>query len=203
MRTGDPLPGRIQVVEVGPRDGLQAETRRLPLEKKVALLDRLADAGHTVIEATSFVSPTAVPHLADAEDLMRALRRRPGIRYLVLVPNARGLERAMEVGVGDIAIFVSASETYSRKNLRRGREEAMAANGPVVRAAKDAGIRVRGYLSMAIADPWDGRRPRWPLSRCRAVCSILGVTRSRLVTPPVWERRRMWRVSCGHISQPA
>ena len=149
-------PTRIQLVEVAPRDGLQAEARTLSTEAKLALIERLADAGHTVIEATSFVSPKAVPQLADAEELMRRLKRRPGVRYPVLVPNDKGLERALEVGVDEVAVFASASESYSRKNLNRSREEALAGYAPLVRRAKDAGKRVRGYLSMVIADPWDG-----------------------------------------------
>src|SRR3989442_8745445 len=126
------LPPRIQIVEVAPRDGLQAETRTLPTEKKLALLDRLADAGHTVIEATSFVSPKAVPQLADAEELMRAMKRRPGVRYPVLVPNDRGLDRAMAAGADELAVFASASESYSRKNLGRSRDEAIAGYQGVV-----------------------------------------------------------------------
>ena len=150
------LPSHIRLVEVAPRDGLQAEARTLPTETKVALIERLADAGHTVIETTSFVSPTAVPQLADAEELLRTLRRRPGVRYPVLVPNERGLERAITAGANEIAVFASASESYSHKNLGRGRDEALAGYVAVVRRAKDAGLRVRGYLSMVIADPWDG-----------------------------------------------
>ena len=110
-------------------------------------------------EATSFVSPQAVPQLADAEALVRALPRRPGVRYPVLVPNARGLERALEAGVREVAVFVSASETYSQKNLRRTRAEALAMAEPVVTRAKRAGLHVRGYISMVIADPWDGPTP--------------------------------------------
>ncbi|HET7701713.1 MAG TPA: hydroxymethylglutaryl-CoA lyase, partial [Candidatus Limnocylindria bacterium] len=150
------LPARIQLVEVSPRDGLQAEARTLPTDTKLTLLERLADAGHTIIEVTSFVSPSAVPQLADAEELLGRLTRRPGVRYPVLVPNERGLERAMRAGARDIAVFASASDAYSRKNLNRSRDEAIAAYAPVVRRAKDAGLGVRGYLSMVIADPWDG-----------------------------------------------
>jgi hydroxymethylglutaryl-CoA lyase len=147
---------RVQIVEVSPRDGLQAETRTLPTEVKLELIDRLADAGHTVIEATSFVNPKAVPQLADAEELLRALRRRPGVRYPVLVPNERGLDRALSVGADEIAVFASASESYSRKNLNRSRADVLDGYVPVVRRAKDARVRVRGYLSMVVADPWDG-----------------------------------------------
>jgi hydroxymethylglutaryl-CoA lyase len=149
-------PDRITIVEVAPRDGLQAEDRVLSTDVKLKLLERLADAGHTAIEATSFVSPKAVPQLADAEDLMKRLKPRAGVRYTALVPNETGLDRAMSCGVKEIAVFASASESYSRKNLNRSRDEALAGYGPVIRKAKDARLRVRGYLSMVIADPWDG-----------------------------------------------
>ena len=156
MVSGERVPKRVQIVEVGPRDGLQAESRTLPTETKLALIERLADAGHTVIEATSFVNPKAVPQLADADELLRALKRREGVRYPVLVPNERGLERALSAGADEIAVFASASESYSRKNLNRSRDEAIEGYRAVVRRAKDGGLRVRGYLSMVIADPWDG-----------------------------------------------
>ncbi|MDQ2912466.1 MAG: hydroxymethylglutaryl-CoA lyase, partial [Chloroflexota bacterium] len=141
-------PERITIVEVAPRDGLQAEDRILSTDHKVELLDRLADAGHTAIEATSFVSPKAVPQLADAEELMKLVTPRAGVRYAALVPNEVGLERAISCGVKEIAVFASASESYSRKNLNRSRDEALAAYRPVVGRAKEAGLRVRGYLSM-------------------------------------------------------
>ena len=147
---------RVQIVEVSPRDGLQAEERTLSTETKLELIDRLADAGHTAIEATSFVSPDAVPQLADADELMTRLRRRSGVRYPVLVPNERGLDRALAAGVDDIAVFVSASESYSRKNLRRGREEAIVTALAVIARAKARALRVRAYVSMVIADPDDG-----------------------------------------------
>ena len=146
----------MQIVEVSPRDGLQAEERTLSTETKLELIDRLADAGHTAIEATSFVSPDAVPQLADADELMTRLRRRTGVRYPVLVPNERGLDRALAAGVDDIAVFVSASESYSRKNLRRGREEAIVTALAVIARAKARALRVRAYVSMVIADPDDG-----------------------------------------------
>jgi hydroxymethylglutaryl-CoA lyase len=149
-------PARIQIVEVSPRDGLQAEQRTLTTETKLELIDRLADAGHTAIEATSFVSPTAVPQLTDADDLMKRLVRRPGVRYPVLVPNDKGLERALAAGADEIAVFVSASESYSRKNLRRGRDDAITTALAVVAAAKAKRLRVRAYVSMVIADPDDG-----------------------------------------------
>lgn len=149
-------PTRVQIVEVSPRDGLQAEQRALSTATKLELIDRLADAGHTAIEATSFVSPTAVPQLADADDLMKRLVRRPGVRYPVLVPNEKGFERAVAAGAAEIAVFVSASESYSRKNLRRGRDEAIATALDVIAKAKAKRLRIRAYVSMAIADPDDG-----------------------------------------------
>jgi hydroxymethylglutaryl-CoA lyase len=149
-------PARVQIVEVSPRDGLQAEARSLSTETKLELLERLADAGHTAIEATSFVSPTAVPQLADADELLTRLKRRPGVRYPVLVPNERGLERAIAAGADEIAVFVSASESYSQKNLRRSKEDALGTAGAVARLAVARGVRVRGYISMVIADPIDG-----------------------------------------------
>jgi hydroxymethylglutaryl-CoA lyase len=152
-------PDRITIVEVAPRDGLQAEDRALSTDLKLELLERLADAGHAAIEATSFVSPKAVPQLADAEELMKRMTPRAGVRYTALVPNEIGLERAISCGVKDIATFASASESYSRKNLNRSRDDAIAGYGPVIKKAKDARLRVRGYLSMVIADPWDGPTP--------------------------------------------
>jgi hydroxymethylglutaryl-CoA lyase len=151
-----PAPERITIVEVAPRDGLQAEERTLSTDVKLELLERLAEAGHTTIEATSFVSAKAVPQLADAEELMKRAKRHTGVRYTALVPNETGLERAMSCGLEEIAVFASASESYARKNLNRSRDEAIAGYAPVVRRAKDAGLRVRGYLSMVVADPWDG-----------------------------------------------
>ena len=161
-----PRPKRIALVEVAPRDGLQAEARILATEPKLELISRLADAGHTVIEATSFVNPAAVPQLADAEDLMKRLKRRKGVRYPVLVPNEKGLERALTAGADDIAVFASASESYSRKNLNHSRDEVFAAYAPVVRRAKDARKHVRGYLSMVISDPWDGPTPHDVVRDC-------------------------------------
>jgi isopropylmalate/homocitrate/citramalate synthase len=152
-------PERITIVEVAPRDGLQAEDRTLSTDVKLELLERLADAGHTAIEATSFVSPKAVPQLADAEEVMKRLKPRGGVRYTALVPNDTGLERALACGVREIAVFASACESYSQKNLNRSRDEAIAGYGPVIKKAKNAGLRVRGYLSMVVADPWDGPTP--------------------------------------------
>ncbi|WP_049571550.1 hydroxymethylglutaryl-CoA lyase [Nonomuraea sp. SBT364] len=153
------LPRQVTVYEVGPRDGLQNEAAVVPVEVKAEFVDRLADAGHKVIETTSFVHPRWVPQLADAEELLGKLRRRPGVRYPVLVPNERGLERALAHGVEEIAVFASATETFAAKNLNRGLESQFDMFEPVVTAAIDNGVRVRAYVSMCFGDPWEGPTP--------------------------------------------
>jgi len=151
------LPSRVSVYEVGPRDGLQAEKTVLPLPVKLELIERLGDAGLVIIEATSFVSARWVPQLADADDLMTGLQRRPGVRYPVLVPNERGFERAMAVGADELAIFVSATETFAKQNLGTTLDGAIEMAAPVVKTAMREGIPVRGYVSMCFGDPWEGR----------------------------------------------
>lgn len=153
------LPARVTVVEVGPRDGLQNEQGIVPAELKVGFIEALANAGLPVVEATSFVNPKWVPQLADAEEVLERLRRKPGVRYPVLVPNERGLERALAAGAEEVAVFASATESFSQRNLNRTRDEAAAIFGPVVRRALDAGVRVRGYLSMVLGDPWEKEVP--------------------------------------------
>jgi hydroxymethylglutaryl-CoA lyase len=155
-----PRPGlaaRVSVYEVGPRDGLQAEKAVVPLEIKLEFIDRLGEAGLTVIEATSFVSARWVPQLADADELMTRLRRRPGVRYPVLVPNQRGFERAISAGADELAIFVSATESFAKQNLGTTLDGAIEMAAPVVAAARVRGIPVRGYVSMCFGDPWEGR----------------------------------------------
>jgi hydroxymethylglutaryl-CoA lyase len=151
------LPARVTVYEVGPRDGLQAEKTVIPLHVKLEFIDRLGKAGLGVIEATSFVSARWVPQLADAEELMTGLRRRPGVRYPVLVPNQRGFERAMAAGADEVAIFVSATETFAKQNLGTTLEGAIEMAAPVVAASRARGLPVRGYVSMCFGDPWEGR----------------------------------------------
>ncbi len=151
------LPARVSVYEVGPRDGLQAEKAVVPLPVKLELIDRLGEAGLTVIEATSFVSPRWVPQLADADELMASLRRRPGVRYPVLVPNQKGFERAMAAGADELAIFVSATESFAQQNLGTTLDGAIEMAAPVVAAAGVSRIPVRGYVSMCFGDPWEGK----------------------------------------------
>ncbi|MFG2073204.1 hydroxymethylglutaryl-CoA lyase [Nonomuraea maritima] len=153
------LPRQVTIYEVGPRDGLQNESAVVPVEVKAEFIGRLADAGHKVIEATSFVHPRWVPQLADAEELFTGLRRRPGVRYPVLVPNERGLDRALAQGVDEIAIFASATETFAAKNLNRGLESQFDMFEPVVARALENGVRVRAYVSMCFGDPWEGPTP--------------------------------------------
>ncbi len=153
------LPERVTIYEVGPRDGLQNESAVVPVEVKAEFIGRLAAAGLTVLEATSFVHPKWVPQLADAAELLDRLEPAPGIRRPVLVPNERGLDRALEKGVTEIAVFGSATESFARRNLNRDVEGSLQMFAPVVRRALDAGLRVRAYLSMCFGDPWEGPVP--------------------------------------------
>jgi hydroxymethylglutaryl-CoA lyase len=150
------LPERVTIYEVGARDGLQNESAVVPVEVKVEFLDRLAATGLGVLEATSFVHPKWVPQLADAADLLAVLRRADGVDYPVLVPNERGLDRALAADVRHVAIFASATETFAQRNLNRTLDEQFAMFEPVVRRSVDAGLRVRAYVSMAFGDPWEG-----------------------------------------------
>ncbi|WP_370940346.1 hydroxymethylglutaryl-CoA lyase [Amycolatopsis sp. cg13] len=150
------LPPRVEIWEVGARDGLQNEGSVVPVEVKLEFLDRLAGAGLTTLEATSFVHPKWVPQLADAEQLLAGLDRRDGVRYPVLVPNDRGLNRALDAGVDHIAIFASATETFAQRNLNSTFDDQFAMFEPVVTRARKEGLEVRGYLSMCFGDPWEG-----------------------------------------------
>jgi hydroxymethylglutaryl-CoA lyase len=150
------LPDRVTIVEVGPRDGLQNEGAMVPTAVKVEFIEKLADAGLPVVEAASFVNPKWVPQLADAEEVLSKLRRRPGVRYPVLVPNEKGLERALKAGADEVAIFASATESFSQNNLNSSRDEAMEMFRPVAKRAAEEGVPVRGYLSMVLGDPWEG-----------------------------------------------
>ncbi|MEB3368129.1 hydroxymethylglutaryl-CoA lyase [Saccharopolyspora mangrovi] len=153
------LPAEVTIWEVGARDGLQNEKEIVPLEVKLEFLRRLADAGLVVLEATSFVHPKWVPQLADATELLAGLDQAPGVRYPVLVPNERGLDRALDAEVRDIAIFASATETFAQRNLNSGLDSQFAMFDPVVSRAVGEGIAVRGYLSMCFGDPWEGPVP--------------------------------------------
>lgn len=150
------LPARVKVVEVGPRDGLQNEPQPVPVSVKIELIERLADAGLTVIEAGSFVSPKWVPQMADTAQVLAGIRRRPGVSYPVLVPNLKGLEAALAAGAQEVAVFAAATESFSRKNTNCTIEEGLARFREVTAAACASGLRVRGYVSCVLGCPYEG-----------------------------------------------
>jgi hydroxymethylglutaryl-CoA lyase len=155
------LPAEVSICEVGPRDGLQNEPVTLPAEVKVEFVRRLLAAGLRTVEVTSFVRPDRVPQLADAEQVIGALADvdDPGVRLPVLVPNVRGLTRALALGVRDVAVFASATQTFAQRNLGRDLQAQYAMFAPAVADARAAGANVRGYLSMCFGDPWEGPVP--------------------------------------------
>ena len=183
--TAPGLPERVRIVEVGPRDGLQNESSVLGVQVKAEFVRRLLAAGLTTVETTSFVHPRWVPQLADAEDLLALLAddgpdgpgpmtSRPG-DLPVLVPNLIGLERAEAAGVRHVSVFASATETFAQRNLNASYEEQFAMFDPVVSRAKNAGMRVRGYLSMCFGDPWEGAVPVEDVTRAARRLLDLGV----------------------------
>ncbi|HYL48192.1 MAG TPA: hydroxymethylglutaryl-CoA lyase [Stellaceae bacterium] len=168
------VPKAVRVVEVGPRDGLQNEAKTVPTATKVALIERLADAGLKTIEAGSFVSPKWVPQMADTAAVMQALKRRPGVSYQVLVPNLKGFEAAQAAKADEVAIFAAASETFSRRNINCSIAESIERFIPVMDAAKAAGIRVRGYISCVIDCPYEGAVAPVAVADVAARLSALG-----------------------------
>ncbi|WP_119965171.1 hydroxymethylglutaryl-CoA lyase [Simplicispira lacusdiani] len=150
------IPSRVQIIDVGPRDGLQNEKTPVPAEVKVALVHRLQDAGLQEIEVTSFVSPKWVPQMADNVDVMAGIERKAGVRYSVLTPNLQGYEAAVKTRPDEIVVFGSASEAFSRKNINCSIAESIERFAPVVEAALAAGIRVRGAMSCTVGCPYEG-----------------------------------------------
>jgi hydroxymethylglutaryl-CoA lyase len=146
----------VSIVEVAPRDGLQNETRFVPTEDKVALVDLLSDCGFTRIEVTSFVSPKWVLQLSDAAAVMARIRRRPGVRYAALTPNIKGFEAALAAGADEVAVFASASESFSRHNINCSIDESIERFRPVADAARANGIAMRGYVSCVVECPYEG-----------------------------------------------
>ncbi len=146
----------VRIYEVGPRDGLQNEAAPISTDAKLRFIDLLADAGLREIEATSFVSPKAIPQLADADELMARLERRPGVRYPVLVPNARGLDRAVAAGADAVCVFTAASEPFTKANINMTIAESIDAFRPVIDAARERGWWSRGYVSTAFGCPYQG-----------------------------------------------
>ena len=170
-----PLPARVTVVEVGPRDGLQNESGVVPTAAKIAFVDALSAAGHAVIEVSAFVSPKWVPQMADASEVFAGISRRDGVRYTALVPNLAGLARAEAAGVREIAIFAAASETFSKRNVNQSIDESLATYSAVCEAARAGGIRVRGYLSTCFGCPFEGSVPPVRVAEVAARLLDLGV----------------------------
>lgn len=169
------MPEQVTLVEVSPRDGLQNEKAVLPAATKIALIDRLAAAGVPMIEATSFVSPKAIPQLADAEAVMAGITRREGVRYTVLVPNERGLDRALPTRPDGIVVFGAASETFSQRNINCTIAESIARFRPVIRRAKETGLWVRGTISCALGCPYEGEISPEAVARLAGEFAQMGV----------------------------
>ena len=150
---------QVRIVEVGPRDGLQNEKQIVPAATKIELIERLAATGLRTVEATSFVSPKWIPQLADAAEVYVGVRKRAGVAYPVLVPNLQGLERALAVGVREVALFSAASEAFNRKNINASIDESLQRFVPVMERAKAEGLRVRGYVSTVLGCPYQGEVP--------------------------------------------
>ncbi len=165
---------KVEVTEVGPRDGLQAESRIVPAAEKIALINRLIDAGVPRIEATSFVSPKAVPQLADAAEVMAGVDRSKGAIIAALVPNGRGAIRAAEAAVDEMVVFVSASESHNQKNVNRSVEESLAGFEEVARIAGDAGIPVHGAIATSFGCPFEGNVPAERLAMIAARFQDMG-----------------------------
>jgi hydroxymethylglutaryl-CoA lyase len=168
------LPQKVKIVEVGPRDGLQNEKQLVPAAAKVELIDRLGMAGLKAIEATAFVSPKWVPQMGDAAEVMASLPRRHGVSYPVLVPNLKGFEQALAAGAEEIAVFAAASEAFSQKNINCSIAESLERFRPVMEAARQNGIRVRGYVSCVVGCPYQGAVPPAAVAEVAARLAEMG-----------------------------
>ena len=165
---------KVELVEVGPRDGLQNEKTHIPAARKIALINKLSEAGFELVEATSFVSPKWVPQLADATEVMAGISRRQGVRYIVLTPNRRGLDDALAAGVDEVAVFGAATESFSQHNINCSVAESLDRFRPVVANALAAGVRVRGYISVVVHCPYDGPVAPEPVLRLAAELLDMG-----------------------------
>lgn len=150
------FPKAVKIVEVGPRDGLQNEKQVIPAGAKIEFINRLSETGLKTIEATSFVSPKWIPQLADAEEVFKGIKKKPGIAYPVLVPNEKGMQRALDAGAKEIAVFTAASESFNQKNINCSIAESIERFKPVMAMAVKAGVKVRGYISTVIGCPYEG-----------------------------------------------
>ncbi|MER7687227.1 hydroxymethylglutaryl-CoA lyase [Streptomyces sp. NPDC097610] len=170
------LPPRVTVFEVGPRDGLQNEAAPVPVEVKAEFVERIVDAGVRALELTSLVRPDRVPQLADAEELLRRVNLPDEVRTVVLTPNEKAVRRAVDVGVREVAVFASCTETFSQRNLGRSIDDSLRMFEPVVAHARRNGLAVRGYFSMACGDPWEGAVPVGQVVAVARRLSDLGCT---------------------------
>jgi hydroxymethylglutaryl-CoA lyase len=192
---------KVTVTEVGPRDGFQIERDFIPTPTKIALINQLVDAGLPIIEFSSFVSPRAVPQLADAAEVLAGLDRSRGTKFAALVPNARGAERAAAAGVDEIRVFVSASETHNQKNVNRSVEESLRGFEDVMRIANDAGIPVEGAIATAFGCPFEGEVPVEQVGHIARRFRDLGMTgvglgdTTGMATPPLVAER------CRHLKE--
>ena len=164
----------VRIVEVGPRDGLQNEKQQVATADKIELIDRLSATGLRSIEATSFVSPKWVPQLADAAEVFTGIQRKPGVSYPVLVPNEQGYERALAVGVTEVAVFTAASEQFNRTNTNAGIDESLQRFEPILARAKADGVRVRGYVSTVLGCPYQGEVPLADVARVATRLHAMG-----------------------------
>ncbi len=168
------LPQRIRVCEMGPRDGLQNIPETVPLAVKLGLISRLQAAGLTYIEVAAFVSPKAVPQMADAETVCAGLNRRPGVSYAALAPNVQGLERALACGIQEVGLFTAASETFSQRNTRCTIDESLQRAATIAAPARAAGVRLRGYVSCVLGRPYEGATDPGKVAELAAALFDLG-----------------------------
>ena len=168
------LPRTVRIVEVGPRDGLQNEKQEVPTRVKLELIERLADAGLPAVEATAFVSPKWVPQMADHTEVLEGIRRKPGVSYPVLTPNLKGFQAAHAAGATEVAIFGAASEAFSQKNINCSIAQSLERFRPVAEAAKQAGVKVRGYISCVLGCPYEGEVPPHKVAEVAAALYDMG-----------------------------
>jgi len=195
------LPGRVRIVEVSPRDGLQNEAKIVTTEKKAEFIRLLAAAGLADIEVASFVHPRWIPQLADAQDLINRLEKNPNVRYSALVPNVKGLERAIESGIRRIAVFTAASETFNRKNINMGVQESIDVFKPVVDRALKEGMSVRGYVSTCFVCPYEGRIAKEKVAEVARALFDLGVDEVSIGDTIGAATPRDVELTAGHLLQ--
>ena len=187
------FPSSVRIVEVGPRDGLQNEAASVTTEAKIAFVNALSAAGHSVIEVSAFVSPKWVPQMADAAAVFAGIERRPGIRYTALVPNLVGLERGQEAGVSEVAIFAAASETFSQRNINQSIAASLDIYAGLCREARNSGLPVRAYLSTVFGCPFEGEVP---------VATVVDIA-TRLVAMGAYEVALSDTIGIAHPGQVA